>query len=178
MWVTSGPMSSSVSIRSSWLGDGDDNDDDGDGEHGGGRWVAWLAGAPDNTGMSESQPTLAVMSTALMMLMITLPSTLMVMRMILAGDGSWNHWNVGVQVGLSAVPKLPLFSQPGSPLCLFPIYFYSSTGKELLLPWLSEVFVTNKQKDWQTDNIANSEVTRGRRTVGTPAINRDKRNRN
>ena len=27
-------MSSSVSIRSSWLGDGDDNDDDGDGEGG------------------------------------------------------------------------------------------------------------------------------------------------
>ena len=32
MWVTSGPMSSSVSIRSSWLVDGDDNDDGGDGD--------------------------------------------------------------------------------------------------------------------------------------------------
>ena len=43
-------------------GDGDgDGDDDGDGD--GGRSVAWLAGAPDNTGMSESQPTLAMMST-------------------------------------------------------------------------------------------------------------------
>ena len=54
-------------------GDGDgehDGDDDGDGD--GGRSVAWLAGAPDNTGMSESQPTLAMMSTTSRLMMSTM----------------------------------------------------------------------------------------------------------